>query len=133
MQSLSKELQSQELPWAHGLSPRDSRGPVPFGPTGTHGRVSVLGCLQTAGLQPGGFLPPAAGLVFKGLISKSHICTSGSELWYSFNTVHNGDPDFSVKTLDLLFSLSSELCHDFPRPLDGFIFTAVLRYNEFLP
>lgn len=49
---------------------------MPFGPTGTHGRVSVLGCLQTAGLQPGGFLPPAAGLVFKGLISKSHICAS---------------------------------------------------------
>ena len=88
---------------------------MPFGSTGTHGHVSVLGCLQTTGLQPGGFLPPAAGLVFKGLISKSHICTSGSELWDSFNTVRKRDSDFSVKTLDLLFSLSSELCHDFPQ------------------
>lgn len=38
-----------------------------------------------------------------------------SELWDSFNTVHKGDPDFSVKTLDLLSSLCSELCHDFPQ------------------
>ena len=39
----------------------------------------------------------------------------GSELWDSFNTVRKGDPDFSVKTPNLLSSLCSELCHGFPQ------------------
>lgn len=73
MQPLSEELQPLELPGVHGLSPRDSWVPMLFGSTGTHRHVSVLCRLQITGLQPVGSLPPAVGLVFKGLSPKSYM------------------------------------------------------------
>lgn len=73
MQPPSEELQPLELPGVRGLSPRGGGVPVLFGSTGTHRYISVLCCPQVTGLQPGGSLPPAVGLVYKGLIPKSHV------------------------------------------------------------
>lgn len=104
---------------------RDILGPWTQPRPGTRGEgapcsLDLLAAVDVSPLLAAWGSPaPRSWAGFEGLDSQEpHLCTSRLRTWgQTFSTVQKGDPDSSVQILDVLCSLSSELCHDFPRGL----------------